>query len=136
MSSMIALVTLSGCGGSSNTQNKNTVLDNSKFADGQNEFGYFGKNVIFGETKIVGKWTESGGEDTWHYKFQADGQKIVIGGFLDGLAMESGVSSDGKKIIAGTDTMHLVKKRSGDCYDVENINSNGGISNRTICKYE
>ena len=137
MSSMITLVTLSGCGGSSNTQNKNTVLDNSKLADGQNEFGYFGKNVIFGETKIVGKWTESGGEDTWHYTFQADGKQIFNGGFFDGSILDYGVSSDGKTI--KTDyfgSMNFVKKRSGDCYDIEEINSKGRIKNRTLCKYQ
>ena len=135
--SIIALVMISGCGGSSSTQDQKSVLDNSKLADGQNDYGYFGKNVIFGETKIVGKWTESGGGDTWHYTYQADGEQIFDGGFLDGAAIDYGVSADGKTIKAdGWGTMNFVKKRTGDCYDVESINSKGEIQSRTMCKYK
>ncbi|MDQ7047595.1 MAG: hypothetical protein Q9M39_08210 [Sulfurovum sp.] len=126
-----------GCGGGSSDGGETTppVLNNAELSDGENEQGYFGEEVIFGETKIVGEWRRTGGTTTFDFNFLADGTQIVVGGILDGLAMNYGISKDGTELSSNIgETVYIITKRSGDCYDVEIVTTGGDVLPRVLCK--
>ena len=131
---------LVGCGGGDNTSdsgdiNNGNILDNEKLSDGNNKHGFYGTNVVFGDTKIVGKWRETGRKYTFDYNFLADGTKIIVGGTLDGLSMDYGVSKNGTVLLDYFDEPHhIIKKRLDDCYDIEIRTKKGELLSRLFCK--
>ena len=90
-----------GCGGGGSS-NSLPDVDNSKLAADENQYGYFGDSVVFGNTKIVGGWflfqESSDGSVTLNFQSDGDGTYQRRGGSL--YYGDYGVSSDGKLIKA------------------------------------
>jgi len=131
---------LVGCGGSSSDVGSTIpIVDNSTLADGESMFGYYGTDVVFGETLIVGTWTLDleARDSIWTYDFTDDGQQIVIGGLFDTSTGDYGVSGDGTQFhSAGDQIIRIVNKLSGNCYNVENYDRFDGslYTSGTFCK--
>jgi len=137
-----AISLLVGCGGGSGSTS-NTVpagVDNSKNTNTENQYGYFGYNVIFGKYVAAQSWTllQDGTTDTMILTLSTDGDLRLQNGsqYLTG---DYGVSKDGKTIkssilnnISITGVRKDYKQQIGangqseyvDCYDVSGGNSN------------
>ena len=95
---------LIGCGSSGSSGSANILpdVDNSELADDENQYGYFGDNVIFENTKIVGGWTliqeSSDAVLTLNFHSDGDGSYQRRGGSVS--YGDYGVSKDGKVIQA------------------------------------
>ncbi len=111
-----------------------TVLDNSKLSDGENQYGYFGEKVIYGDTIAVGKWTYSGGKDPIDIEILTDGT-LLIDTPLGLLPYNYGISADGIVLShsLGDEKFEIVKTMSNDCYQID-VYTNGQVLDRTLCK--
>jgi len=85
-----------GCGGEDNSLPK---VDNSTLTNLENDYGYFGKDIVFGSIKIVGYWTltqeSSGHRETINFYEDGElrvqsGNKVYYGDY--------GLSKDGNEI--------------------------------------
>jgi len=128
--STLALLLL-GCGDSKEGFTRN--LDNAKLADGENTLGYFGKKVIFGETQLIGVWKRTVNNLTYNFNFTDDGTQIIEGGTFDGFTLDYGVSMNGEKLSNKNEIIYIIKKYSGDCYDIE-VTTAGDLNTGIMCK--
>ena len=86
-----------GCGGGGGGDSVNLPsVDNSILADGENEWGYYGTNVLFGEYLVAQSWTAiDESDDTFiDIEFFSDGD-FLFDGYYVGVY---GVSLDGRTI--------------------------------------
>lgn len=96
---LLSVMTMSfvmvGCGGGGDSSVP--VVDNSLLTDTENQYGYFGEEVIFGDTKIVGDWflTQQSTKVIKYIDFSSDGESTY-----DSYNGDYGVSKDGKLITA------------------------------------
>jgi len=100
-----------GCGGGGSSSLSNppsASIDNSTLADGENQYGYFGADVIFVNTKVTQNWS-------YFNKDNDDKLELYSGFYADGdgyfgnvnqighADIDYGVSKDGKVIKVGGD---------------------------------
>lgn len=129
-----------GCGGGGGSSTPPApVVDNSVLADGENQYGYFGVNVMFANTTIIGAWDFFNRDDNLAFalysKFDGDGD-----GFMDNpnnpnrKYIDYGISQDGRVIRTGGDYSSTITLKNilndyleyvangsvamYDCYDV------------------
>lgn len=142
---------LVGCGGGSGDSLSSNIIDNSLLADDQNQYGYFGADVIFGGIEIAGGWDlYNGGDihDSLYGSFDIDGtgqlQNQQNSSFNVNFAY--GVSKDGQVIQTSEEFMIKILKviKDGstvtyegvtttfDCYNVELTNL-GEVYNIDMC---
>ncbi|MFK5976911.1 MAG: hypothetical protein QM493_10410 [Sulfurovum sp.] len=132
---------LIGCGSSTDTL---ASVDNSKNTTTQNQYGYFGDNVIFGSQLVTNSWTlyhptESGTIIITYYS-SGENRRQQDSSFVFG---DYGVSQDGKTISSSNlndITIVSVKrnylnitntdgsKESKDCYEIS-----GGDAGIIMC---
>ncbi|HQR74255.1 MAG TPA: hypothetical protein PLH07_05110 [Sulfurovum sp.] len=150
---LLVSVMLVGCGGGggSGDSPSTKIIDNSLLAEDENQYGYFGTDVIFGGIKIAGGWDlYNGGDihDSLYASFDIDGT-----GWLQNQQNSSfsvsfvyGVSKDGQviqtseqfmiKILAviknGSTVTYEGVTTTFDCYNVELINL-GEVYNMDMC---
>ena len=91
-----------GCGGEEESGTSVPSVDNSTRASGENQYGYFGENILIGNSNVVGSWKLNNLEDNTYFgivTFYADGDgELNTGTIYD---IDYGVSSDGKTIKIG-----------------------------------
>ncbi len=98
VSVMVMSFVMVGCGGGGGSDgggSSEPIVDNSSNAE--NQYGYFGDNVIFGNQKIVGDWTLNQ-KSTKAYifmNFDNDGSGNIQDGSGGSLNGDYGVSQDG-----------------------------------------
>jgi len=150
---LLVSVMLVGCGGGGGSGDdlSSNIIDNSLLADDENQYGYFGADVIFGGIEIAGGWDlYNGGDihDSLYGSFDIDGT-----GWLQNQQNSSfsvnfvyGVSKDGQviqtseeftiKILAviknGSTVTYEGVTTTFDCYNVELINL-GEVYNVDMC---
>ncbi len=133
----IALV-IAGCGGGSGGGSTTTApaVDNSILASGQNAYGYYGKDVILGNTVMWGVWnmtaTFDGAEHSVDLVFYSDGRFFTTGDYAYG---DYGVSLNGQVLQNSVgDYATITNSLGNDCYTLS-INNNGDVlNNANFCK--
>jgi hypothetical protein len=132
-----------GCGSGSDSttavKEPAPILDNSKLADGENRYGYYGEKVIFGDTIAVGGWTLSGGEEPISIELEADDTCVFVTelGWFPG---DYGISKDGLVMMTGSCNYNyedgkyeIVETLNNDCYNID-FYSDGQVLDRKLCK--
>lgn len=92
-----------GCGESSDSRTSIPIVDNSVLADAENQYGYFGEDVIFVNAKIVGTWNlfQESSDAGAFVGFSSDGDITYQQmGSITTYYGDYGVSKDGKVITA------------------------------------
>ena len=120
-----------GCGGGSGGANSPTV-DNSTLSDGENQYGYFGGNVIFVNREIskVSLWQFYDREDDLKYviyaSFNADGDgRMSSPSTVYHKSIDYGVSADGKVIKTGGEYSSTITFKSMAYGFMESVDVNG-----------
>ncbi len=145
-----------GCGGGGGGSGSGTpVVDNSTLADGENQYGYFGNNVIFANTTVAKMWDFYDRDDNLGYvlyaRFNTDGDGFMASPTLaiDRKYIDYGVSKDGRVIKTGGDYSATITFKSIlygfnelidengnstliDCYDVTFVDIEG-THNAAMC---
>ena len=100
---------VSGCGGSSDSPSGGgaSTVDNSEVAEGQNNYGYYGDDVVFGSSLVGGKWS---------LKDQSTGVTVEFDLYVDGSYSDGlyGVSDNGREITFGENSVAVAAKQSVD----------------------
>ena len=122
-------------------------LDNSQLAEGENQFGFFGEEVMFGDHKIVGKWTYTFTspvmtrlpESRGSFEFQADGV-LIHDLFMDDdssppTRQDYGVGNDKDLFTYSSNAnYYLIETINPSCYEVQWV-ANGQIQTEgSFCK--
>ena len=136
--SMMLLMT--GCGGGGNGSGS-AGTNNAALATGQNELGYYGKNVIFGDFAIASRgWGISSPQEQHNLQllFSADGQDVLIAIGIDLSDGIYGVSNDGHTLTISDYIdkykIQIVSSQSEYCYSgTFSKISTGQIMDVTIC---
>ncbi len=133
---------LVGCGSSGSSGGSSVptpAIDNS--GNLENQYGYFGDEVILGNTLVVGNWTNSamynGVQEIVAIDIYADGE-MTFTNTGNGLSFDTdyGVSQDGATMRTGLgDTIRIQSSLGNNCYNVllTNINKEGSLS-AELCK--
>ena len=141
---LLSVVTMSfmlvGCGGSSGGGGDPApTIDNS--GNLENQYGYFGDEVIFGNTLVVGNWTNramyNGVQETALMNIYSDGE-MTLSNITNGLTFytDYGISQDGTILkTALGDTVRVQSSLGNNCYNIlmTNINKEGSLSSE-LCK--
>ena len=127
LTSAFLFVGCGGGGGGSSTPPAPSV-DNSVLADGQNAYGYYGKEVIFGSSLMMGLWTLEGTyegvERKLNITFYSDGRFYSEGAGDDGYNYY-GVSLNGQVFQNAMGDYGEIKQSLGnDCYMLTQDNFN------------
>ena len=135
---------MAGCGGGSDSGSAVETIppvDNSILTDEQNEYGYYGADVIFGRSLVVGSWTNKA-------IYQGVSETVEMGMFDEGTILLKnitrdillygiyGVSADGRILKTSLgDTVTIQNSIGNDCYEVllTNINKEGSLS-AEVCR--
>jgi len=120
------LIVITACNSSNTTS---SGIDNYELAEGKNEYGYFGEDVIFGSSTIVGTWEINSTytpdeiiiflpngitEDDAMYGLSIDGTTLTI--LDDGF---EGLDPNGKPIYDKTREVFTIEKElENECYEV------------------
>lgn len=114
-----------GCGGGGGGDSSSGLptVDNSILADGSNEYGYFGVDVIFGGIEVTGDWNiynlEVDGESLYA-TFYSDGTGEIVNSQTNGRTdVVYGVSKDGRVL----DTSETIK------LTITGVNEGGAVLN-------
>ncbi len=137
---VIAMI-VSGCGGGGGNSGGGvtppTQLDNSLLADGENQYGYFGTNVIFGDSLATGEWTQttSSGKSI-NFELLADGTIVLDSGTsLGDFYFDYGISKDGQELTWSVgEVWYITGNRSGECYNADWVQSDGDTGTFILCK--
>ncbi len=133
---------LVGCGSSGSSGGSSVptpAIDNS--GNLENQYGYFGDEVILGNTLVVGNWTNSamynGVQETALMNIYSDGE-MTISNITNGLTFytDYGISQDGTILrTALGDTVRIQSSIGNNCYSIlmTNINQEGSLS-AELCK--
>lgn len=114
------------------------TIDNSELSGFYNAYGYFGDNVVFGETTIVGTWVlyDTSSDSILYTKFYDDGE-LLMG---DGSMYNYGVSQSGLSVNISTGetlvitTSEIYKQVDDlDCYRINIVSSSGSTSTADMC---
>ncbi len=137
---------LTACGGSSDSnvsdapQNQQPPLDNSIIADSSNIYGFYGNNIIYGNTIAAGDWTLymsiGGTKLTNAITMEADSTLIWTTSF-DTVVFTYGISSNGKILTYGPEggKLEIEKVFDNDCYGIKLLSSNDSVDDSmTLCK--
>ena len=135
-----AILFLSACGSSGGSSSSTPVdpapppLDNSILSDGASDYGYFGTDVIYGNTIAAGEWTMSGGNSPINFELDADGT-LLLDTAIGVFPFSYGISADGKVLShsLGDEKWEITQTLNNDCYNIENY-TDGQILDRTLCK--
>lgn len=130
----MSLLFLVGCGGSdSGNSNNENAIDNSKLTDEANDYGYYGKDVIFGESIAVGLWHGTAnidGENISNYVTMSD-DGFTSQGFL------WGVSQNGQRLSESDgEIIDIVSVLGNNCYNVNVLTDEGKRISGKMCKTE
>ena len=134
-----------GCGGgaSNSGSSGSSGANNSAIATGQNELGYYGKNVIFGDLCICRGWeiTSPGESKSLKFLFPSDDQYAVAFKGIDVFDVMYGISNDGTTMTindySDTFQLHITSSQSQYCYNgTYSKISTGESMDVTICGAE
>ena len=135
-------------------------LDNSQLAEDENEFGFFGEEVMFGDHKIVGKWKytferevykEGLKEDETVFEFHADGIVAVQYNFeserpselddtkydrmYEPVDLDYGVANTKEYFVTSeTKFYYITEKLNPSCYQVKFVWDGEIKSTGSFCK--
>ena len=136
-------------------------LNNSQLAEDENEFGFFGEEVMFGDHKIVGKWKytfnrevykEGIEEDETVFEFHADGVVAVQYNFeeerppelddpkydrmYEPVDLDYGVINTKKYFVTSEMKIYyIIEKLNSNCYQIEFIWDEEIKSTGSFCKF-
>ncbi len=137
----VAFTACGGGGGGSSSTPPPTLVDNAAVAEGQNEYGYYGNEVIFGNSVAVGNWTNkavyNGSEETVIIDLYSGGE-MSLTNITRGISFDGtyGISHDGANMKTSLgDTVAIQSSIGNNCYNVllTNINKIGSLSAK-LCK--
>jgi len=130
-----------GCGSSSGGGSSAPAVDNSTLADGENQYGYFGENVIFVNSEIskVSIWSFYNHDDNLAYaiyaRFYADGDGYMRSpNYVYNKSIDYGVSKDAKVIKTGDEYTSTITFKSIAYGFMKNVDVNGNST--TVDCYE
>jgi len=120
-----------GGGGSNNTTSSIPEVDNAVLADGENQYGYFGEDVIYGSSLVTGRWQIEVGSDGHGY-----GSSFSL--YSDGDYQEGdyGISKDGRVLIHSYgEEITITDALENDCYKISVYDVNyKDTTNGTMCR--
>ncbi len=132
-----------GCGSSGSSDGGSSGANNSAIAAGQNELGYYGQNVIFGNLCICRGWeiTSPGESQSLNLLFPYDNQYAVASKGINVFDVTYGISNDGTTMkindYDNTFQIHITSSQSQYCYNGTFSNISTGESiDVTICGAE
>ena len=127
-----------GGGGGGGSTPPVPVVDNSVLADGQNAYGYYGENVIFGNSRTSGAWTTEAKIDGEDYHatliLDSDGRyfRTGTGNNEDGYY---GISLDGQSLQnSGGDYATITQSLENECYLLTVHNGDKTVENAKFCR--
>lgn len=126
-----------GCGGGGSSGDGNTggggsnssitdpivpVLDNSVLSDGENSYGYYGEEVVYGNVLAAGSWVYMGNTSDIDFDLLADGTMLL--NFTTGtIPFSYGISQNGKDLSYGPGEAWRITGEYTNgvdkCYDID-----------------